>query len=267
MQKKGVVVVGQKPTRGAGIEFPSRPGFTRIDVTSGSANEFGSGVKATLLSPLFLGPVTDCDGEICNRFENLWQFRKVFPQLKHWDADKNTPTETWMEWRRAGYKQLKNGKGIRTPQEVSELKKIWSQALAAEYNSEDERATAMEKAKWTPSCLWWNGESLDYIVARKRVYVPIYSNLIQENAAFKAIKALVDKGENVLIMDLDGPPLEICPIGMEATLDNFKRMINDPRYVFGHGYVVAALLAEIDITQLCSEDENPSVKKSNEDVN
>lgn len=257
--KRGAVVVAQKPSRGAGEKFPTRENFTRIDVTSGSAKKFGS-VKATSLSPLFLGPVKDCDGEECDRFENLWQYRKVFPQLGHWDEEKQVPSVAWVKWRRAGYKKLKKGKGIRTPPEVSKLKKAWRTARDANYEREEDRERAMESAKWTPSGLWWSGECLDYIASRKLVYVPTYANLIRESAAFKAMQELVEKGENVMIMDLDGPPISIYPSGLEVTLDNLKTMINDPRYLFGHGYVVAALLADISIEDLCLEE--PILKKS-----
>lgn len=250
--KKGIVVCAQKPSRGANLKFPHREGFTRIDVTSGSANKIGS-VKAVLLSPLYLGPIIDCDGDECNRFENLWQYRKVYPQLQHWDNEKGTPNNKWTIWRKNGYKLLKNNKGVRTPPDVAKLKKTWKNACKAKYNSDEEKAVCIKLANWTPSGLWWEGECLDYITARKRVYVPIYANLIRENEAFKAIKALVNKGENVMILDLDGPPLFLFPLGMEINMENCKTMINNPSYLFGHGYVVAALLADLDISELCEE--------------
>jgi hypothetical protein len=67
-------------------------------------------VPATQLSPLYLGPVSDCDGESAARFENLWQYRKVYEQLGHWDAQSQRPTPEWDRWRRSGYTSLKSEK-------------------------------------------------------------------------------------------------------------------------------------------------------------
>lgn len=234
--KRGSVVVAQKPGRGSSYKYPAREGFTRVDVTSGSFKSFGLH-KATGMSPLYLGPITDCDGDKALRFENMWQFRKVYPQLGHWDEATQRPTKAWDVWRRAGNAKLNpKGKGIRTPYEVSKLRKLWREKKIP---------------AWTPVCMWWQNEALDYVTSRKRVYVPAYAALVAENDAFKAMKALVDAGENIMVLDLDGPPLSLYPSGLHVTEDSLTIMLNDPNYPFGHGYVVAALLANIDLDALC----------------
>lgn len=233
------VVVAQKPFRG---QYPSRDGYGRIDATSGSANRWGS-VSATQVSPLYMGPVMDCDGEQCNCFENAWQFRKVYPQLGHWDEAEQKPSEAWHQWRRAGYQKLKNGKGLRLPDDVAQLKKEWRQAPAH----------LKDTKRWTPKGCWWQGELLGYIEARKRFYVPEYARYVQQTEAFKEMQKLVQGGAKVMVLDFDGPPLAQYPRGMDVTLENMQRMLDEPAYPFGHGYVLACLLAGIDIPTLCGD--------------
>ena len=127
MKQVPQVVIARKPGRGSGSSYPSRLNYTRLDVTSGSGNKLGS-AKVSSVSPLYVGPVVDCDGESCVRFENAWQYRKIFPQLGHWNEQESKPTQEWQRWQSRGYKELKKGKGVRTPTEVSKLKKRWREA-------------------------------------------------------------------------------------------------------------------------------------------
>lgn len=48
-----------------------------------------------------------------------------------------------------------------------------------------------------------------------------------------------------MILDYDGPPKIEYPDGMELTKANWDKMLNDPGHPFGHGYVVAGILANI----------------------
>lgn len=244
MRRLVCVWVASKPGRGSKTAYPEKKGFLRVDVTSGSGNKFTvdkKKVSATQMSPLFLGPVQDYAGLQAERFENLWQFSKVYPQLGHWDSVREQPTEAWTEWKKKGYKKLKPekrgrlAKGIRTPAEVSKLRKKF-------------RETG---APWTPRCSWWDGAELGYIDARKRIYVPLYARLVVETDAFKALQNLVAAGKKLLIIDLDGPPLSRHPDGICVTEASIVGALNDPSYPFGHGFVVAALLAGIDIIGIC----------------
>jgi hypothetical protein len=98
MHQRGQVAVASKPNRGSGEAFPERGGFVRIDVTSASNAKAGSALVKSL-SPLLIGPTKDCDGNDVVRFENLYQFRKVFAELKHWDEAANEPSFEWREWK------------------------------------------------------------------------------------------------------------------------------------------------------------------------
>eukprot|EP01102_Stenamoeba_stenopodia_P004289 TRINITY_DN14611_c0_g1_i1.p1 TRINITY_DN14611_c0_g1~~TRINITY_DN14611_c0_g1_i1.p1 ORF type:complete len:264 (-),score=50.23 TRINITY_DN14611_c0_g1_i1:108-824(-) len=236
--ERGTVAVAQKPERGGKSPWPERDGFVRIDVTSGS-NKKIDGSHASDLSPLYLGPVEDIEGNKALRFENYWQFTKVYPQLGHLDKDTKEPNATWRRWRDTGFKLLKKAKGvskgIRTPKEISQLKKQVREGTLQ---------------SWAPCYAVHNGNKFAYIEARKAIYVPIYRELIEKLTVLKKIKKLVDEGQNVMILDFDGPPLRDWPNGMPITVDSLKTMLNDPRYPFGHGYVVAMALCDISLESL-----------------
>lgn len=210
------IFVAGKPKRGSSVKFPVQEGCLRVDVTSGAGlilQREPERVLAKELSPLLIGD--ECP------FENTWQYSKVYPQLGHWENGK--PTQKWEEWRQSGLKKRKRGKGVRTPPEVSKQRKA---------DPED----------WKPRCAWWNGEELGYIESRKKIYVPEYAKLIRKSRAFAALM-----GKDVLIIGIDGPPLDKYPNGFEVTEERLVEALNDPTHPFGHSYVVAAELAGIEL--------------------
>jgi len=231
------VVVGQRPGRGSSAKYPDLEGFVRIDVSSGSMKNL-DGHPCTEMSPLYLGPVIDEEGNSAIRFENYWQYTKAYPQLGHLD-DKGNVNDTWKKWKLNGFKLLKKtkntAKGIRTPPEVSKLKK-------------DKTIKS-----WAPSYAVHKGQKYTYIEARKNIYVPIYHDLVTKTKSFQKLKELVDNGTKVILVEPDGPPLRDYPSGMLANEENLVKMINDPKYPFGHGYVVAAALLEIPIEKYCKK--------------
>jgi len=77
------------------------------------------------------------------------------------------------------------------------------------------------------------------------------ARLVVETYAFKALQNLVATGKKLLIVDLDGPPLSRHPDGICVTEASIVDALNDPSYPFGHGFVVAAFLAGIDIIGIC----------------
>lgn len=88
-------------------------------------------------------------------------------------------------------------------------------------------------------------DRLDYITARKKIYCGEYIRLAPRTPHFKKLKDLLESGQSLLIVEVDGPDptfygLE-CP-GLLINETTIKMLINDPRKPFGHGYVIAALL-------------------------
>ena len=239
------VAVGQKPGKGKGVH-PRREGFTNIDVTSGSMNKI-NGRTTRVLSPLYLGPVTDADGDKAIRFENYWQYLKVYPQLGHWDPINEKPTDKWVSWKKHGFTLLRGTKGIRTPPEVITLKRKYKEACNAKYKTKAERDQAINNAKWTPIGHWFNNKLIGYIEARKQIYVPTYAKLIKNKKVIKDMQKMIKNENRLMILDLDGPPKKSYPTGILMTNNNWTMMINDEKYPFGHGYVVAALIVKLDI--------------------
>ena len=95
----------------------------------------------------------------------------------------------------------------------------------------------------------FNEEELDYVQSRKKVYVPEYFELMNATESLKKWKNIVEKGKSVVVYDFDGPRENYEPVCKEVTLEFLREKINDTRYPFGHGYIVAAALCGIN----CSE--------------
>jgi hypothetical protein len=102
-------------------------------------------------------------------------------------------------------------------------------------------------------------KTLNYIEARKEIYVPVYTELVKKEKQFLELKNRLENGENLLIIEVDGPVLESLPYYMEkygvkntfienytmlATPENLNIMLNDTKHPYGHGYCVAAALLE-----------------------
>jgi len=89
-------------------------------------------------------------------------------------------------------------------------------------------------------------KKLDYIESRKKVYVPEYYELIRNREMIKYWNDKVKNGSNITIYDFDGPRTKDGdPSCLEVNLELLKEKINDTKYPFGHGYIVAGILKNI----------------------
>jgi len=121
----------------------------------------------------------------------------------------------------------------------------------------------MKKCK---GCLYKNENGsydiLDYIDARKKVYIPTYCRLLKEHQQFKKLRERLINGENLLIIEVDGPKKRsldhykktysvddsfIDRDTMLCTPDNIKIMLNDKTEKFGHGYCLAIALLDLTL--------------------
>lgn len=201
-----------------------------------------------------LGPYVLKDKE--NRImENIWQFSKVYKKVPYskqrysrWDSriiwehpsethvdSEGKPNDKYWFWRKKG---MNAKEPIRYP----------------------------VGKKYAKTCLYSLSEDLherlDYIEARKKIYVPLYSSLVQKQPKFKKLKKKLENGENLLIIEVDGPHQEsleyyqkeygvskdfIEESTMLATKENLNIMLNDPKHPFGHGYCLAAALLNISL--------------------
>lgn len=102
---------------------------------------------------------------------------------------------------------------------------------------------------------------LNYIEGRKEIYVPIYCELVKKQDKFYELKERLDSGENLLIIEVDGPHQESLDYykekygvdddfienhSMEALDENLTIMLNDEKHPFGHGYCLAMALLDLE---------------------
>ena len=95
---------------------------------------------------------------------------------------------------------------------------------------------ALPKAKYgLPVSSYYQGQVMDYITSRKKIYCPTYEFLVTLTPEYADLLNLVNSGQNVLIVGPDGRDIPI-------TYDSLKQAVNDPRYIFGHELVLCSLL-------------------------
>ena len=90
-------------------------------------------------------------------------------------------------------------------------------------------------------------EKMDYVTSRKKVYVPEYYELVKEREMMTHWKKMLSEGHNIIVYDFDGPrTFDGGVTCIEITTDLLVEKINNTRFPFGHGYVVAGCIAGFD---------------------
>ena len=158
-------------------------------------------VWSTDLSPFKLGPCPLYGGMTAQVMENAWQYAKVYAQhLKGGE-----PTEEYWTWAKAGF---------------------------ADYNAH--RFPMGRGAR--PAFSLWDGQKLNYIEARKKIYAPLYAEAVQKTAGYAKLKELFLSEDKVIILrDFDG----YDHIKMGQTL---TQVLNNSRKKCGHSFVLVMLL-------------------------
>ena len=232
---------------GRRVDPPVPEGFVSVVVLMKSHSKWG-----------VLGPyeLRDARGRI---LENVWQFSKVYssvpasrqvksrydstviwdhPAETHVDATTGALLPAYARWRT---------KGMHAPTAVR-YPVGFSARHACLYSLTDTGVAAAGHPQ------------LDYIQARKHIYAPMYQELVRAQPLFRELVAMVARGVNVLIVEVDGPHQEslahyqatygvdesfIQGSSMAATAENLDIMLNDALHPYGHGYCLArALLQE-----------------------
>ena len=168
-----------------------------INTTSRSSN-WSKG-----LSPFFLGPCKLYDNYKAHNVENAWQYSKLYKEFA--DRDRN-PTEEYYNWAQNG----------------------WNKKYADRY--------PMGKGI-IPLCSMWDGEKLNYIEARKRIYTPLYAKAVIQTQTFQILQYEYEEEKNLTLWDFDG--YDYSKMGM--TLED---VLNEPKLKMGHAFVLAMLLEE-----------------------
>jgi hypothetical protein len=153
------------------------------------------------LSPFFLGPVLMYDGTQAKNVENAWQFSKVYGV--HIDKEGNI-LPSYFEW----------------------AKKGWSDKRAHRY--------PMPKGVKPLFSLWGN-DRLNYVTARKRIYIPLYASAVVNTSAFIELKKQYQTFGEVVLWDFDG--YDHTAMGM-----SLKDVANNPNRPMGHAFVLSMLL-------------------------
>lgn len=152
-------------------------------------------------SPFTLGPVDLYGGHVAKNVENAWQFTKVY---KEHENDKGDPNEAYYEWAKIG----------------------WEDTFAHRY--------PMGKGM-IPLYSYWDGQKLDYIEARKKIYAPLYARAVVKTEAFQKLLDLYKSEETFVLLDFDG--YDYLSMGM-----TLKEVLNEPKKKMGHAFVLAMLL-------------------------
>lgn len=231
---QGQIRVGRMVYRGGKPIHPTYPGFTPIVVLTKSS-PYGE-----------LGPyvLKDEDGTI---MENAFQFRKAYPWVPevrevysrwdptviwshpeetHMDEDGELTDEFWA-WRAKG---LANPYAVRYPVGNTSHRNLCQYLLTDD------------------------GRKLGIVDGRREVYLGVYAALVKKERKFKDLVERLKMGENLLIIEVDGPHQEALQYYMDtydvpdhfieehtmlATESNLEIMLNDTKFSFGHGYCLA----------------------------
>jgi hypothetical protein len=169
---------------------------TAINTTSHSVEEWSSG-----LSPFKLGPLFLYDNHTAQIFENAWQFAKLYPE----HADSNgQPTPAYWSWATRG----------------------WNSQRAYRY--------PLGKGR-RPLCSVWNGRQLDYIAARKQIYLPLYQTAVAQTSAYQRLETTYRRNGSITLFDFDG----YDHASLRMTLAD---VLNCPTRVCGHAFILAMML-------------------------
>ena len=179
-----------------GPGYKTPEGAIEINTTSRSGNWSRS------LSPFFCGPVDLYKGFKSLNVENAWQYSKCY---EYYLEEDGSVGERYFKWAQDG----------------------WNDPKAHRY--------PMGKGMATPLFSYWDGEKLSYTEARKKIYIPLYSQAVQQTFAFDKLKKMHEAGDDLYLWDFDG---------YDHTMLNltFDQVINNPDRKMGHAFVIAMLL-------------------------
>ena len=247
------VRVGRVPyARGRRCELPSYPDHTQI-VCLTTSSPYGS------LSPYELRD------EKNRCLENVWQFAKIYPSVPAVSRVRSR-TDKRVVWQHPAEIHIAGD-------EIREDYWRWRKKGMDTHDpirypvtfNEEQRASCLG-ALWNPQpgadqALPWQGASLssclNYVDARKTIYVPLYESAVKAKPQFMELVNRLTSGENLLIIEVDGPHQEslshyqqeygvasdfIEGGSVAATEENLDILLNDTLHPYGHGYCLARCL-------------------------
>lgn len=171
-----------------------------VDVTSNSAENW-----SRQLSPFYLGPVGLYGAFSAENVENAWQYCKVYAQ--HVDQA-GEPTPEYFTWADTG----------------------WADPVARRY--------PMGRGA-RPLYSLWDGEHLDYITARRKIYCPLYSWAVFSTDSWAQLRAIYDECRaaetSLYLRDYDG-------YDHTRSGATYRDVVYNPLKKMGHAFVLAMML-------------------------
>jgi hypothetical protein len=197
--------------------------------------------------------------------ENLWQFAKIYPNVpavrrvrsridsrviwdysaeQHIDEEAKQVLPSYWEWRKRG---MEVPFPIRYP--VGYIKDARASCRGALWNGQLDPTE--------PFPVQFPTSLLDYVSARKAIYVPLYEEYVKIQPQWKGLAERLASGENLLILEVDGPHEESLPYYIDkysvaqdfitgdtvvASDKNLDIFLNDELHPYGHGYCLARTL-------------------------
>lgn len=157
------------------------------------------------LSPFYLGPVDLYPGAVlpqATNVENAWQGSKCY--ALHVDPF-GRPAPAYYDWART----------------------VWSSPKALRY--------PMGKGT-VPAFSWWSGRALDYITARREIYIPTYARAVLASPAFAQLLSLYRMTGELTLWDFD------C---YDRGPSTYQQIAADPHRKMGHAFVLGMLLDKL----------------------
>lgn len=232
---------------------PSYEGYTPIVVLTKSS-PYGD-----------LGPyvLKNDQGQI---MENIWQFSKLYPWVpatkqvySRWD-----PTVIWDHPKEIHLEAKVSSDGLNDSPGEDEPNDTYRAWREKGMNAKEAIRYPVGPGSHRSKCiciLMDDGRRLNLKEGRKQVYMKVYCELVKREQKFNKLQRRLEAGENLLIIEVDGPHQEslgyyretygvdenfIVDHTIDVNIYNMGIMLKDPRHSFGHGYCLAVALLGID---------------------
>ena len=226
---------------------PSCPRYKKILIMMKSHSKWWP------LSPYYL---YDEEGQI---FENIWQASKVYKTVPK-TTQRYSRYNNKIIWQHPEETHVRGGK-------ITRAYKRWRDKLmrcpyAVRYPvGYKHRHKCLYALANKPDGSINTENKLDYIQARKKIYVKEYCRLVRQQPFFMELKKRLKKGEKLLIVEVDGPHQESLDYYMKkykvnknflkggtmlVTKENLDIMLNDRKHPFGHCYCIAVALLDLE---------------------
>ena len=203
------------------------------------------------LSPYY---VSDDEGRI---HENLWQASKVYEKVPK-SVQKYSRYDNRIIWEHPAETHVESG-------QLTEKYWAWREKLMRAKDAIRYPVGFHHRHKCLYALAERGGEPLDYVQGRKQIYFQKYWDLVQKYAEFEELRQRLQRGENLMIIEVDGPHQESLEYYKEkyqvtddfiendsilANKENLNIMMNDTLHPFGHGYCLAMVLQNLTVNDL-----------------